>query len=43
MKLIKAFFETIALLIGARTTTRDEAVNAGICDYSGQGRTNYGR
>ena len=42
MKTIKEFFETLALLIGA-TTTRDDAVAAGICDYSGQGRNNYGK
>lgn len=43
MKTINAIFEVIALLIGATTTTRDDAVALGICDYSGQGRNNYGR
>jgi hypothetical protein len=43
MKLINVFFEILALLIGARSTARDEAVTAGVCDFSGQGRNSYGR
>ena len=43
MKIIKAFFETLALLLGADCSSRREAVNAGICDYSGQGRDRSGR
>ena len=43
MKIIKTFFEIIALLIGADCDTYRQAAIDGICDFSGQGRTTYGR
>lgn len=43
MKLVKAFFEIVALLLGVDNQHRREAVDAGICDFSGQGRDRYGR
>lgn len=43
MKIIKAIFEIIAILLGADCSSQREAVNAGICDYSGQGRDRYGK
>lgn len=41
-KVFKKIYEVIALLLGADCETRREAVDAGICDYSGQGKNNYG-
>lgn len=43
MKAIRSILETIALLIGANSSAQDEAVAAGVCDFSGQGRNEYGR
>lgn len=43
MKIIKAFFEIIALLIGANCDTYNQAVTDGLCDYSGQGRNAFGK
>lgn len=40
-KFLKAIFEFIALLIGADCETRREAAEAGICDFSAQGRDKY--
>lgn len=42
-KLIETIIEIIAILVGADSNARREAVAAGICDYSGQGRNEYGR
>lgn len=42
-KLIETIIEVIAILVGADSNTRREAVAEGICDYSGQGRNKYGR
>jgi hypothetical protein len=43
MRIIKAFFEIIALLIGANCDTYKQAAVDGICDFSGQGRDITGR
>lgn len=43
MKLIKAIFEFFALLLGVDSDSRREAVDNGICDFSGQGRDKYGK
>lgn len=37
---MKKFFDFIVFLFTGKC---DEAVNAGICDFSGQGRDKYGR
>lgn len=42
-KVLKAIFEFIALLIGADCDTRRQAVDDGICDFSGQGKDRYGK
>lgn len=42
-KVLKAIYEFFALLIGADCDTRREAVDEGLCDFSGQGRDKYGR
>lgn len=42
-KFLKVFFEIIALLVGADCETRRAAVESGICDFSGQGRDQYGK
>lgn len=42
-KVLKAIFEFFALLIGADCDSRRQAVDDGICDFSGQGRDEYGR
>lgn len=39
----KKIFDLVAFLLGIRTDTRDEAVDEGLCDFSGQGRDKYGR
>lgn len=39
-KLITKILNTIILICTGRS---DEAVDEGICDYSGQGRDRYGR
>lgn len=41
---MKKFFKAVAdFVLFLLTGKDDEAVNAGICDYSGQGRDKYGR
>lgn len=40
MKLLRAITEFFGMLIGAKSAS---AVNAGIVDYSGQGRDKYGK
>lgn len=37
---MKKFLEFLAFLLTGKS---DEAVDAGICDYSGQGRDKYGK
>lgn len=43
MKGVKKIFDVLAFLFGIGGNIRDNAVDAGICDYSGQGRDLYGR
>lgn len=38
MRVLKAIYNILALLIGASCAWADEAQAANICDYSGQGR-----
>lgn len=40
---LKKIFDLLAFLLGIRSDARDQAVDDGICDYSGQGRDKYGR
>jgi hypothetical protein len=40
---LKKIFDTVAFLFGIRSNTRDNAVDVGLCDFSGQGRDKYGR
>ena len=40
MKIIKKLINIIVTLLTGKS---EEAVDAGICDYSGQGRDSYGR
>lgn len=40
MKLLRAITEFLGMLIGVKNS---DAVNAGIVDYSGQGRDKYGK
>ncbi len=42
-KFFKAIFEFFAFIIGADCETRRQSVDDGICDFSGQGRDEYGR
>lgn len=42
-RVFKAIFNTLALLVGADCEARRQAVDDGICDFSGQGRDKYGR
>ena len=42
-KFFKAVFEFFAAIVGADCETRRQAVDDGICDFSGQGRDKYGR
>lgn len=41
MKKVVAFIKKVWKAV--KPMSRDEAVRAGICDYSGQGRDKYGR
>ena len=43
MKTIKSFFNWLWLLVGGKSQLTDEAADVGICDFSGQGRNEYGR
>lgn len=43
MKLLKKILNWFMLLLGAKSELTDEAVDAGICDFSGQGRDKYGK
>lgn len=40
---VKAFFNVFAFMLGAGCEIRRNAVDDGICDFSGQGRDKYGR
>lgn len=43
MKILKNILNWFMLLVGAKSELTDEAVNEGICDFSGQGRNTYGK
>lgn len=42
-KAVKKIFDVIAFLFGIGGNIRDNAVDEGLCDFSGQGRDKYGR
>lgn len=42
-KAVKKIFDVLAFLFGIGGKTRDNAVDEGLCDFSGQGRDKYGR
>lgn len=42
-KFFKVVFEFLAAIVGADSNGRRQAVCDGICDFSGQGRDEYGR
>lgn len=42
-KVFKKIIDTVAFLFGIRSDIRDNAVDNGLCDFSGQGRDKYGR
>lgn len=43
MKFLKKILEALTLMFGLDCKTRRDAVDAGICDFGGQGRDKYGR
>ena len=43
MKTLKKIFNWFCLFIGAKNELTDEAVKAGIVDFSGQGRDAFGK
>ena len=43
MKILKNILIWFMLLLGAKSELTDEAVNDGICDFSGQGRNACGK
>lgn len=43
MKILKNIFNWFAFLLTGKGEIADEAVNAGLIDYSGQGRDEYGK
>lgn len=42
-KAVKKIFDVLAFLLGIGGKIADEGVDAGVLDYSGQGRNKYGR
>lgn len=42
-KFIKRFFEWVLFILTGKGPIAREAVDEGLCDYSGQGRDSYGR
>lgn len=42
-KFLKSVVEFLALVLGCDCKSRRDAVDAGICDFSGQGRNKYGK
>ena len=42
-KAVKKIFDVLAFLFGIGGKIRDNAVDDGLCDFSGQGRDKYGR
>ena len=43
MKILKSILNWFMLLVGVKSELTDEAVNEGICDFSGQGRDKEGK
>ena len=43
MKFLKSIFNWLMLLVGAKSELTDEMVDAGVVNFSGQGRDTYGR
>jgi hypothetical protein len=43
MKILKNILNWFMLLLGAKSELTDEAVNEGICDFSGQGKDKFGK
>lgn len=43
MKILKNILNWFMLLLGAKSELTDGAVNDGICDFSGQGRNEFGK
>ena len=43
MKILKNILNWFMLLLGAKSELMDEAVSEKICDFSGQGRNEFGR
>lgn len=43
MKILKNILNWFMLIVGAKSELTDEAVNEGICDFSGQGRNEFGK
>ena len=42
-RVLKAVWETVTFALGFKGDIRKEAVEAGICDYSGEGRNEHGK
>ena len=42
MKCLKKIFDVILFVLGFDGKIRRESVDAGLCDFSGQGRDKYG-
>ena len=42
-KFLRGVVEFLALVLGCDCKSRRDAVDAGICDFSGQGRNKYGK
>lgn len=42
MKIFKNILNWLCLLVGGKSELTDSAVEAGICDFGGQGRDRYG-
>lgn len=42
-KAVRKIIDVFVFLFGIRSKTRDNAVDEGLCDFSGQGKDKYGR
>lgn len=42
-KAVRKIIDVLAFLFGIRGKIRDDAVDKGLCDFSGQGKDKYGR
>lgn len=43
MKILKNILNWFVLIVGGKSELTDKAVNNGICDFSGQGRNEFGK